>query len=163
MTTAAGTTRRTITLERIYQAPLEDVWEQWTTPAGLEGWWGPEGFTVKVHALDLRAGGALTYAMTATAPEQAAFMKRAGMPLTTEGRITYDEVAPQRRLAFTHRADFIPGVEAYDVATVVELSAVPEGTRVVLTTEVMHDEVWTQRAVQGWKSQLSRLAAVVAG
>ena len=61
----------------------------------------------------------MLYAMTAVAPAQAQFMKDAGMPLTTQGRITYTEVVAQRRLAYIHLADFIPGVEPYDVATVV--------------------------------------------
>lgn len=37
--------------------------------------------------------------MTATAPEQVAFMNRAGMPLSTECRITYTEVSPPSRVA----------------------------------------------------------------
>jgi hypothetical protein len=71
--------------------------------------------------LDLRPGGELLYAMTATAPQQVEFTRREGMPVTTEGCVTYAEVVPPRRLAYTHLADFIPGVESYDVATVVEL------------------------------------------
>jgi uncharacterized protein YndB with AHSA1/START domain len=32
--------RRRIALERTFVAPVEDVWELWTTKAGLESWWG---------------------------------------------------------------------------------------------------------------------------
>ena len=39
---------RRLTLERTYRAPLEKVWELWTTKAGIESWWGPDGFTVEV-------------------------------------------------------------------------------------------------------------------
>jgi hypothetical protein len=55
--------------------------------------------------------------MTATARAQMEFMRNAGMPLTNEARITYTEVVNQRRLGYIHLADFIPGVEPYDVAT----------------------------------------------
>jgi uncharacterized protein YndB with AHSA1/START domain len=157
------TTRRRITMERRFEASLEEVWELWTTPAGIEAWWGPEGFTVKVHALDLRPGGEMRYAMTATGADQVAFMKRAGMPLTTEARLTYTEVTPPRRLAYTHLADFVPGVAPYDVATVVELHPGTRGVRVVLTFDAMHDDQWTQMAVMGWESQLGKLAAALAG
>jgi uncharacterized protein YndB with AHSA1/START domain len=58
------------------------VWELWTTPAGIESWSGPDGFTNKVRKLDLRVGGELLFAMIATGPEQVELMKRAGMPLT---------------------------------------------------------------------------------
>ena len=70
-----GTTkadRRKITLARTYEAG-----SLWTTKAGLESWWGPEVFTVKVRKLDLRPGGELLYAMTATGPSQIEFMNRA--------------------------------------------------------------------------------------
>ena len=83
------------------------------------------------------------------------------MALTTEGRVTYSEVVPPRRLAYTHLADFIPGVEPYDVATVVELCPAAQGVRMILSFDPMHDEQWTRRAVTGWESQLDRLAKVI--
>jgi hypothetical protein len=117
---------------------------------------------VRVHKLDLRPGGELLYAMTATAAPQIEFMKKAGMPLTTEARISFDEIVPHRRLAYTHLADFIPGVEPYDVATLVELFSSPQGVRMVLTFDAMHDDVWTQRASMGWESELNKLALALA-
>jgi uncharacterized protein YndB with AHSA1/START domain len=158
---SAGAARRRITLERTYQAPVEDVWELWTTKEGIESWWGPDGFAVKVRKLDLRPGGELLYDMTAIAPAQVAFMKQAGMPLTTEARITYAEILAPRRLAYIHRADFIPGVEPYDVATRVELYPSAQGVRMVLSFDPMHDKQWTQRAVMGWESELGKLARVL--
>lgn len=159
--TPAEAAQRRITLERTWQAPVEDVWDLWTTKEGLESWWGPDGFRVQVRKLDLRPGGELLYAMIATAPEQIAFMKQAGMPLTVEARITYTEVSPRRRLAYTHLADFIPGVQPYDVATVVELTPGPKGVRMVLNFDPMHDETWTSRAIAGWESELGKLAKVL--
>jgi uncharacterized protein YndB with AHSA1/START domain len=160
--TAGSTSARTITLERTFQAPAEEVWALWTTKEGLESWWGPEGFTTEVHEIDVRVGGRMRYAMTATAPEQVAFMKKAEMPLTTEQRVTYHQVVPQRRLAYTSLADFIPGVGPYDVATIVELHLEGQGVRMALTIDVMHDERWTKMAVLGWESQLGKLAKVIA-
>ena len=49
--------------------------------------------------------------MTAIDPPQVEFLKKAGMPLTQEARITFTEVEPLRRLAYIHLADFIPGVD----------------------------------------------------
>jgi uncharacterized protein YndB with AHSA1/START domain len=153
--------RKRITLERVYRADVQDVWDLWTTKEGIESWWGPGGFEVTVRQLDLRPGGELLYAMTAVDPPQVAFMKRAGMPLTQELRITFTEVVPRRRLAYVHLADFVPGVEPYDVATVVELHATSDGVRMVLTFDAMHNDEWTERAVMGWESELGKLAAVL--
>jgi uncharacterized protein YndB with AHSA1/START domain len=154
---ATKSNRRKVTLTRTYEASLEDIWSLWTTRAGFESWWGPEGFTVKVRKLDLRPEGELLYAMTATAPPQVEFMKRAGMPLTTEARLTYTEVNPMRRLAYVHVIDFIPEVEAYDVATVVEFTAERNLVRMAVLLDAMHSNEWTQRAVAGWESQLSKV------
>lgn len=150
--------RRRIVIERTYQAAIEDVWELWTTKEGIESWWGPEGFAVKVRQLDLRPGGRMLYAMSAVAPEQIAFMKNAGMPVTTETILTYTEVTAPHRLAFTQLADFIPGVAPYDTGMLVELHAGAQGVRMVLTIDAMHDEEWTRRAVMGWESELGRIA-----
>lgn len=152
---------RRITLERVYDADLQDVWDLWTTKAGIESWWGPGGFAVTVRSLELRAGGKLHYAMTAVGAPQVEFMKKAGMPLTQELQITYTEVVARRRLAYVHLADFIPGVEPYDVATVVELASTEEGVHLKLILDAMHSDEWTQRAVMGWEGELAQLGVVL--
>ena len=153
--------RRRITIERSFQAPVEEVWKLWTTKEGIESWWGPDGFEVKVRRLDFRLGGELLYAMIAIAPDQVEFLKKAGMPLTTESLVTYTDVVPLKRLAFTQMADFIPGVTPYAVATTVELETVPQGVRQLLTLDAMHDEYWTKMAVMGWENELDKLGRML--
>ena len=155
-------TRRMITIERTFNAAIEDVWALWTTADGIESWWGPEGFRVKVRKLELRADGALHYDMIAVGPDQIAFMERAGMPLAQETRATYKDVRPHTRLALDHVVDFVPGVAPYETATIVELAARGGDTQLTLTVEAMHDEHWTNMAVMGWESQLGKLAQVLA-
>jgi hypothetical protein len=116
---------------------------------------------VKVRKLDFRRGGELVYAMTAIAPDQIEFMKKAGMPLTTESVVTYTEVVPLKRLAFMQLADFIPNVTPYEVAKRVEFEAKPEGVRMVLTLDAMHDEYWTKMAVMGWENELDKLGKLL--
>ena len=160
--TLASSPRRRITMERTYDASIDDVWEMWTTKEGIESWWGPDGFKTTVRAIDLRVGGELHYAFTATAKEQIAFMEKAGMPTTTETRIRYTEVSPPNRLRYTTLADFVPGVAPYTVDTVVELVATPQGVRLMVTFDAMHDEHWTEMAVKGWTMELEKLAGVLA-
>ena len=134
----------------------------WTTAEGVEAWWGPDGFDVKVRTLDLRPGGEMTYVMTATAPDQVNFMRKAGMPVATEARLTFTDVDPPRRLTYNHLADFIPGVEPYLVAIQVDLDAMDSGVRMALTLEAMHDQEWTDRALMGWENELDKLARLLA-
>ena len=155
--------RRRISIERTFtEASAEDVWALWTTKDGIESWWGPDGFEVKVRRLDFRLGGELLYAMTATAPEQIEFLRKAGMPLTTESLVRYTDVVPLKRIAFTQLADFIPGVEPYEVGTTVEMETTSHGVRLILTLDAMHDEHWTRMAVMGWENELGKLAKVLA-
>ena len=52
-----------LTLTRIYDAPVEAVWEAWTDPKQVAQWWGPRGFTITTHSKDLRKGGHWKYTM----------------------------------------------------------------------------------------------------
>ena len=56
-------------VERVYRARVEELWELWTTKAGFESWWGPEGFRAEVSALEARVGGPLHYDIIAATPE----------------------------------------------------------------------------------------------
>ena len=162
MTTAPMIARAQFSIERTYTASIDETWMLWTTKAGIESWWGPEGFDVTVTSLDLRAGGQLVYLMTATAPTQVAFMKRAGMPICTECRVTYTEVSPRSRLAYKTLTDFVPDVAPYEVATVVELQATAGGVKLTITFDAMHDDIWTERARAGHESQMRKLDALLA-
>lgn len=152
----------TVVLERLLHASPAQVWRALTTKAGLEAWWGPQGFTTQVHQLDLRPGGQWRYAMTATDPATVEFMRRAGMPLTHEVTATYTEVVPRERLRYTNRIDFVPGVDPYESAALIELHAAAAQVRLVVSLDAMHDELWTARARAGWESQLGRLTRSLA-
>jgi uncharacterized protein YndB with AHSA1/START domain len=80
-TTAA--VRARVVIERTYKAQAEELWALWTTKKGFESWWGPEGFQVKVHSLEVRVGGRLHYDMIADAPEMIEAMRRMGRLLRT--------------------------------------------------------------------------------
>jgi len=151
----------TIRIERTYPTSAEEVWRLWTSSDGIESWWAPDGFTCEVRKLDLRVGGELVYALTATGPEQVDFMKGAGMPLTTEARKTFTEVLPSQRIAYRSLIDFVPGVDPYQELTVVDLTPSGDSVRVVMTMEPLHDEVWTQRLVMGRENELDNLARVI--
>jgi uncharacterized protein YndB with AHSA1/START domain len=157
-----STSRAQFSMERSYAASLDEVWALWTTKDGIESWWGPEGFEVTVRGIDLRPGGELIYVMTAVRAEEIAFMKQAGMPLATEAKVTYTEVRPKTRLGYKTLADFVPGVEPYDVGTVVELQAAGDRVKMVLTFDAMHDDQWSEQARAGHESQLRKLDALLA-
>jgi uncharacterized protein YndB with AHSA1/START domain len=154
--------KKLINLQRTYNASLDLVWELWTTKDGIESWWGPPGFEVKVGKLELRAGGALEYVMTAVGADQIAFMKQHNQPLSTALKARYTDVSPKTLAAWMNLADFIPGVEPYEVETRLTLTLQgSDSVRVDLQLDAMHNEFYTSMATQGWESELGKLADAV--
>ena len=162
MTAASTSARARFSITRSYAATIGQAWALWTTKEGIESWWGPEGFTVTVMSLDLRPAGQLIYLMTASAPDQVAFMKKAGMPLSTECKVTFTEVIAPARLAYKTLTDFVPGIAPYEVATLVEFKEAADGVKLIVTFDAMHDDIWTERAIAGHESQLRKLDALLA-
>lgn len=159
MTTEPTPSPNAARLERTYDAPAELIWELLTTAAGLEEWWAPDGFESRVGELELRPGGQLRYTMIATAPEQIAFMRNAGMPLSTELRKTFTEVAPPTRLAYLSLIDFVPDHEPYEHLTTIDIEPAGDRTNVVMTVDPLHDETWTQQHRAHRGNELDNLEA----
>ncbi len=59
----APTSANEIRIVRIYDAPVELVWNAWTDLEQVVQWWGPRGFTLTTHSKDLRPGGSWVYTM----------------------------------------------------------------------------------------------------
>ncbi|MBS1182516.1 MAG: Aha1 protein [Proteobacteria bacterium] len=152
-----GAPQAIMVIERTYPAGVEELWALWTTKAGFESWWGPEGFRVEVHTLDGRPGGVLEYDMIAEAPEAIAAMKTMGQPLSHGTRGTFAEFRPHERLRLVHVIDFIPGTEPYDSVIEVGFSTVGDRARMVVTLHPHIDPHWTRMSIEGFKSQLTKL------
>ena len=50
-------------LTRVFDAPVQAVWDAWTDPEQVARWWGPRGFSITTHKKDLRPGGTWVYTM----------------------------------------------------------------------------------------------------
>jgi uncharacterized protein YndB with AHSA1/START domain len=152
-----------VIVERTWRAPIETLWELWTTKAGFESWWGPEGFRVEVHALEACAGGALAYDMIADAPDAIAAMKSMGQPLSHYTRGRFDEYSPCRRLKLVHMIDFIAGAEPYESVIEVDFRAEDDKARMIVTIHPHRDPHWTRMSVEGFRSQIGKLDARFGG
>ncbi len=148
-------------LERTYNAPAELVWELLTTAAGLEEWWAPEGFATRVTELELRPGGDVRYTMAATAPETVAFVENLGLPLSSEFRRTYTEVARPTRLAYLSLIDFVPDQEPYEHLTVIDIESAGDRTTLTMAINPLHDETWTQEYRDHRANELDNLGAAI--
>ena len=84
-----NTADREIVISRIINAPRELVFEVWTDPKHIENWWGPNGFTSKVHEMNVVPGG--TWKLTMD-----------GMGMSFPNEIKFLEVVKPERLVYTH-------------------------------------------------------------
>ena len=79
-----------LSLTRVYDAPLQSVWDAWTLPEEVAQWWGPRGFTLTTHSHDLRTGGHWRYTMHG--PDGVDY----------ENTTQYIEVGPLQRMIYDH-------------------------------------------------------------
>jgi len=161
MTTEPTPSPNAARLERTYDAPAELIWELCTTAAGLEEWWAPDGFETRVSEVELRPGGQVSYTLTATSPEQVAFVQNLGMPLSNEFRRTFTEVAPPTRLAYLSLIDFVPDHEPYEHLTTIDIEPAGDRTNVVMTLDPLHDETWTQEYRDHRDKELDNLETAI--
>jgi len=153
----AASPRAAIVIERTYRAPVEALWALWTTKAGFESWWAPDGCRVEVQALEARAGGAHEYDMIAASPEAIASVKSLGLPLCNRTRGRFGEFRPHQRLTLVHAMDFIAGVQPYEHLIEVDFSSAGGEASMVVTVHPHFAPHWTQLAVDAFNSQIARL------
>src|SRR5262245_32382407 len=46
-----------VVIERDFDAPVDLVWKLWTDPEHFKHWYGPDGASIQVARMDVRAGG----------------------------------------------------------------------------------------------------------
>ncbi len=79
-----------VVIERVFEAPIDLIWQMWTNPEHFKNWYGPTGFTVPVAEMDVRVGGKQLVCMAS--PD-------GSMKMWTTGE--YTEVVPNERLVYT--------------------------------------------------------------
>ena len=84
---------REIVLMRVINAPRQVVFSAWTNPADFGHWFGPDGFTTEVHAIDPRVGGLARFNMLASD----------GTVFTN--RYRYIEIVENEKLVMDHGSD----------------------------------------------------------
>ena len=57
--------KRDVIVTRVFDAPVEQVWNAWVEPEMVKQWWGPTGFTCPLAEMDFREGGTSLVCMRA--------------------------------------------------------------------------------------------------
>jgi uncharacterized protein YndB with AHSA1/START domain len=151
----AITAEREIVISRVFDAPLEMVWDAWTDPKQVVQWWGPRGFTTTIHKMDVRPGGA--WRQTMHGPDGAHY----------PGRSVFSEVVKPERIVLTHSGGK-EGGRVVNFKSTWTFEAEGDQTRV--TIRMVFDSVETREfvakehgAIEGGKQTLQRLGEHLRG
>ncbi len=85
-------TQNWVRIERVFDAPIEDVWKMWTDPELFKKWYGPKGMSVPTAEMDVVVGGTRKICMEMTSPERTMTMWFIGV---------YKEINSPSRLVYT--------------------------------------------------------------
>jgi len=143
MTDAAN---RTLTIQRVLNAPIKLVWDAWTQPEHIAHWWGPKGMKTRVVEHNFKVGGTWKFAMAM--PD--------GNEFISEG--TYTEISEPNKIITS--ADFKPMTEGVELQILLEA----DGDKTNFTFHVVHatPEYCKQQEemgfMNGWGSVFNNLA-----
>lgn len=144
---------RKIVLTRLLEFPREKVFRAFTEAEHVARWWGPDGFTNTIMAMDVRPGGTWRFVMHG--PDGTDY----------PNRIVFTEVDPPSRLVYEHGGDSEPFRADFNV--VVTFDTVGNATRLTmqLIFQTVEDceRVKSFGAVEGGRQTLERLARHLSG
>ncbi|MFC4098653.1 SRPBCC domain-containing protein [Paenibacillus xanthanilyticus] len=84
-----------LTLERVFNAPRELVFQAFTQSEHLKHWWGPRGWEITVSDMDFRPGGSWHYCFKCMDQAQGDFY---GME--SWGKAVYDQIETPARIVY---------------------------------------------------------------
>jgi uncharacterized protein YndB with AHSA1/START domain len=152
-----------VKIVREFNAPVEQVWEAWSSPELMKQWWGPKDFTAPTIKIDFRAGGKYLYAMHGPAGTEY------DIDMWNTG--TYKEIVPNKRIVYLDSfsdADGNPvpssvyGMSGFpdQMLVTIEFEALEGGkTRLTLTHVGAPAGIQADNMTIGWNQSLDKLAA----
>jgi uncharacterized protein YndB with AHSA1/START domain len=113
---------REIHVERVFDAPRDQVFGAFTAPELIVQWWGPHGTTTTVDQMDVTPGGSWRFLLRNEDGSETGF------------RGTYREVEPPERIVQTFEWEGLPGHVSIETATFEDLG----GQTKVTTSSLFH-------------------------
>jgi uncharacterized protein YndB with AHSA1/START domain len=144
---SAGASEYGIRIRRVFDAPRERVWREWTNPESFADWYGGPEWDIPLSSvtMDVRPGGSLQLTMFGP-PED---------PRRIDWEGEYVEVEAPARLVFTIRAR--PGTEDFELVTVVLTELANGRTEMLFEQRGSMSPEQYERATEGWGTFFSRL------
>lgn len=141
----------TVAYERFVNAAPDLAWQAWTQPALIARWFGPDGFTITLHEMDVRPGGVCRFIMHG--PDGTDY----------PNRFTYRDVVPARRLAYLHDADIDNDPSAFAV----EVTFTPKDGGTLIRMQSRFSSMAAREAIKAYnaielgKQTMEKMAAFI--
>jgi uncharacterized protein YndB with AHSA1/START domain len=157
-----SSSQNAVVIERTLDAPADLIWRMWTQPEHFAAWYGPNGASIPVAKMDVRAGGTRLVCMEMQTPNGTMQMWFTG---------EYREVVENKRLLYTESMSDAAGnvlspsdlgmPEGHPTTTevLVELDDLDGRTKMVMTHFGIPAE---SPGAAGWTMALDKLAAHLA-
>lgn len=142
---------RELVVKRIFNASPELIYRTWTEAEHLSNWWGPQGFTITIEAIEVAPGGVWRYIMHG--PDGTDYINK----------ITYIEIVHPEKLVYSHGDDQDP--EHFRVTVTFE--GQDDGKTLLTMTSLFktaEDLAFVAKeygAIEGAKSTLERLGQLL--
>jgi uncharacterized protein YndB with AHSA1/START domain len=159
-----NTNKQDLVITRVFDIPVELVWNAWTDPKLVILWWGPKDYTSPKCEIDFREGGRYLFCMRA--PKE-----QGGLDYYSTG--VYEKIMPMERLEFTQSlADKdgnviepaqvgMPPDFPKEIKFVIEFKAQDDQTKLTITEYDWTLGQMSEYAVMGMNQSLDKLAASI--
>jgi uncharacterized protein YndB with AHSA1/START domain len=155
---------KTLSIERVFNAPLERIWRAWTNAEEFVKWWGPRGWETTVKEMNFAPGGKLLYGMKCMDENQKEWYGQESW-----GVSTYSEIDEPNGFTYTDQFSDSDGNVNPDMPTMVikmTFEEQPDGKTKVMSYSEFASEADLQKVVdmgmeQGLKETWDRLEELV--
>jgi uncharacterized protein YndB with AHSA1/START domain len=140
---------RTLTIKKVFNAPVHLVWNAWTAADQIVQWWAPQGMKIQVVEHNFTVGGKWKFSMP---------MPNGG-DFVSEG--TYLEIIEHQKIVTS--ADFKPMTENVEL----HVSFEADGDKTNFEFSVIHETEEYCKAQEkmgfynGWGSALTRMEEII--
>lgn len=145
---------REVVMARVVEADRDTAFRAWTDPDQIVQWFGPSGFRLDTHEIDIRIGGVWRFDMIA--PDGTVFTNR----------MAFVRIEPSRLIEFIHGSDVADDPDAFRM--LVTFDAQDNG-KTAVTLRQMHPTAERRAIVVGFGAveygvqTWDKFAAFVAG
>jgi uncharacterized protein YndB with AHSA1/START domain len=157
----SGTSVRAVTVSRLVNFPVAQVFDAFTQADKLAQWWGPDGFSITTQRMDFREGGVWQFTMHGPAAD--------GKPgVDYPNKILFKRIVPGQLITHAHGDDKMDDL-GNGALFQAQISFAGFANQTRVTNRVVFETVQARdfvvknhNAIEGGKQTLARLAHYLA-